>query len=425
MSNTTVVLGAQWGDEGKGKITDWLAEKADIVARYQGGGNAGHTIVIGEETFVLHLIPSGILRAGTQCVIGNGVVIALEELFEEIDLLQQRSINVDQQNLLVSSRAHLILPYHRLAEQWQEMVDSNKIGTTLRGIGPCYTDKMNRLAGIRVADLLEFDLFRKKLEYNFDTKSHILDQIGEDLRVDDILEAYRAYADRLRPHVIETSEFLHQAIADGKQLLLEGAQGTLLDIDFGTYPYVTSSNTTAGGVCTGLGISPRAIDKILGIAKAYVTRVGSGPFPTEMPPDTDEEIRQIGAEFGATTQRPRRCGWQDLFALRYASRLNGLTGLVVTKIDVLDHLTEIQVCVGYRKNGEQLHAFPSSLSVLEECQPIYETLPGWQQPTTEVQNYADLPSVAKGYLDYISRFLDVPVSAVSVGPRRRQTLARE
>lgn len=425
MSNTTVVLGAQWGDEGKGKITDWLAEKADIVARYQGGGNAGHTIVIGEETFVLHLIPSGILRAGTQCVIGNGVVIALEELFEEIDLLQQRSINVDQQNLLVSSRAHLILPYHRLAEQWQEMVDSNKIGTTLRGIGPCYTDKMNRLAGIRVADLLEFDLFRKKLEYNFDTKSHILDQIGEDLRVDDILEAYRAYADRLRPHVIETSEFLHQAIADGKQLLLEGAQGTLLDIDFGTYPYVTSSNTTAGGVCTGLGISPRAIDKILGIAKAYVTRVGSGPFPTEMPPDIDEEIRQIGAEFGATTQRPRRCGWQDLFALRYASRLNGLTGLVVTKIDVLDHLAEIQVCVGYRKNGEQLHTFPSSLSVLEECQPIYETLPGWQQPTTEVQNYADLPSVAKGYLDYISRFLDVPVSAVSVGPRRRQTLARE
>jgi len=424
MSNTTVVLGAQWGDEGKGKITDWLAERADVVARYQGGGNAGHTIVIGEETFVLHLIPSGILRESTQCVIGNGVVIALEELFEEIDLLKQRGININAENLLVSSRAHLIFPHHRLVERWQEMASSNKIGTTLRGIGPCYTDKMNRLAGIRVSDLLEFDLFRKKLEHNFNVKDHILSQIGEELKIEDILSTYSNYADRIQPHVIETPEFFHGAVTAGKRLLLEGAQGTLLDVDFGTYPYVTSSNTTVGGVCTGLGLPPHSIDRVLGVAKAYVTRVGGGPFPTEMTTDIGEEIRQIGAEFGATTGRPRRCGWQDLFALRYASNLNGFTDLVITKIDVLDSLSEVQVCVGYERNGKSLSAFPSSLSVLEDCEPVYETLAGWQQPTSEVENYNDLPSAAKDYLDYISDFLQVPVSVVSVGPKRRQTLTK-
>ena len=422
MSNTTVVLGAQWGDEGKGKITDWLAEDADVVARYQGGGNAGHTIVIGEETFVLHLIPSGILRGNTQCVIGNGVVIALEELFEEIDLLQQRGINVNSDNLLVSSRAHLIFPYHRSVERWQETSSSGKIGTTLRGIGPSYTDKMNRLAGIRVADLLEFDLFQKKIEHNLDAKSHVLSQVGDDLSVDEILSTYGEYADRLRPHVIETPEFLHQALVSGKRLLLEGAQGTLLDVDFGTYPYVTSSNTTVGGVCTGLGLPPRSIDRVLGVAKAYVTRVGGGPFPTEMETEVGEEIRQIGAEFGATTGRPRRCGWQDLFALRYATNLNGFTDLVLTKIDVLDSLAEIQVCIGYERNGKLLSSFPSSLSILDECVPVYETLPGWKQQTSEAQKYDDLPSAAQDYIDYISKFLKVPVSVISVGPKRRQTL---
>jgi len=422
MSNTTVVLGAQWGDEGKGKITDWLAEDADVVARYQGGGNAGHTIVIGEETFVLHLIPSGILRGNTQCVIGNGVVIALEELFEEIDLLQQRGINVNSDNLLVSSRAHLIFPYHRSVERWQETSGSRKIGTTLRGIGPSYTDKMNRLAGIRVADLLEFDLFQKKIEHNLDAKSHVLSQVDDDLSVDEILSTYGEYADRLRPHVIETPEFLHQALVSGKRLLLEGAQGTLLDVDFGTYPYVTSSNTTVGGVCTGLGLPPRSIDRVLGVAKAYVTRVGGGPFPTEMETEVGEEIRQIGAEFGATTGRPRRCGWQDLFALRYATNLNGFTDLVLTKIDVLDSLAEIQVCIGYERNGKLLSSFPSSLSILDECVPVYETLPGWKQQTSEAQKYDDLPSAAQDYIDYISKFLKVPVSVISVGPKRRQTL---
>ena len=422
MSNTTVVLGAQWGDEGKGKITDWLAEDADVVARYQGGGNAGHTIVIGEETFVLHLIPSGILRGNTQCVIGNGVVIALEELFEEIDLLQQRGINVNSDNLLISSRAHLIFPYHRSVERWQETSGSRKIGTTLRGIGPSYTDKMNRLAGIRVADLLEFDLFQKKIEHNLDAKSHVLSQVDDDLSVDEILSTYGEYADRLRPHVIETPEFLHQALVSGKRLLLEGAQGTLLDVDFGTYPYVTSSNTTVGGVCTGLGLPPRSIDRVLGVAKAYVTRVGGGPFPTEMETEVGEEIRQIGAEFGATTGRPRRCGWQDLFALRYATNLNGFTDLVLTKIDVLDSLAEIQVCIGYERNGKLLSSFPSSLSILDECVPVYETLPGWKQQTSEAQKYDDLPSAAQDYIDYISKFLKVPVSVISVGPKRRQTL---
>ncbi|MAP91483.1 adenylosuccinate synthase [Candidatus Poribacteria bacterium] len=422
MSNTTVVLGAQWGDEGKGKITDWLAEDADVVARYQGGGNAGHTIVIGDETFVLHLIPSGILRGNTQCVIGNGVVIALEELFEEIDLLQQRGINVNSDNLLVSSRAHLIFPYHRSVERWQETSGSRKIGTTLRGIGPSYTDKMNRLAGIRVADLLEFDLFQKKIEHNLDAKSHVLSQVDDDLSVDEILSTYGEYADRLRPHVIETPEFLHQALVSGKRLLLEGAQGTLLDVDFGTYPYVTSSNTTVGGVCTGLGLPPRSIDRVLGVAKAYVTRVGGGPFPTEMETEVGEEIRQIGAEFGATTGRPRRCGWQDLFALRYATNLNGFTDLVLTKIDVLDSLAEIQVCIGYERNGKLLSSFPSSLSILDECVPVYETLPGWKQQTSEAQKYDDLPSAAQDYIDYISKFLKVPVSVISVGPKRRQTL---
>ena len=307
-------------------------------------------------------------------------------------------------------------------ERWQETSGSGKIGTTLRGIGPSYTDKMNRLAGIRVADLLEFDLFQKKIEHNLDAKSHVLSQVDDDLSVDEILSTYGEYADRLRPHVIETPEFLHQALVSGKRLLLEGAQGTLLDVDFGTYPYVTSSNTTVGGVCTGLGLPPRSIDRVLGVAKAYVTRVGGGPFPTEMETEVGEEIRQIGAEFGATTGRPRRCGWQDLFALRYATNLNGFTDLVLTKIDVLDSLAEIQVCIGYERNGKLLSSFPSSLSILDECVPVYETLPGWKQQTSEAQKYDDLPSAAQDYIDYISKFLKVPVSVISVGPKRRQTL---
>jgi adenylosuccinate synthase len=417
----TVILGAQWGDESKGKTTDILAEKADIVARYQGGDNAGHTIVIGEEKYILHLIPSGILRPNALNVIGNGVVVNLETFFTEIDHLEGRGIEV-KDNLKVSSRAHLILPYHKVMESWDDVSSGLKLGTTARGIGPTYSDKMNRHAGIRVADLIEFDIFRKKIDFNLASKDYVLREIGGEIDKHELLDQYYEYSQRLAPYVAETPELLHDALKVGKQLLFEGAQGTMLDIDFGTYPYVTSSNTTVGAVCTGLGVGPQAIDEVLGVSKAYVTRVGGGPFPTEMPPDLDEEIRQIGNEYGATTQRPRRCGWLDLVALRYAAQINGLTSIALTKIDVLDHLDEIQVCVAYQRRGQSSLTFPSSLSVLEECEPVYETLPGWKQPLSEIRRYEDLPTHAKNYITYVAEFLGMPVSILSVGPARAQTI---
>lgn len=420
MANT-VILGAQWGDESKGGTTDFLAENADIVARYQGGDNAGHTIVIGEEKFVFHLLPSGLLRPHTVNVIGNGVVINLETLFGEIDDLQGRGIEVGTR-LKISSRAHLILPYHKVMESWDGLGSGLKLGTTSRGIGPTYSDKMNRHAGIRVADLLEFDLFQKKLDFNLAAKGYVLDPIGGEIDRAALLEEYYGYAQRLAPYVVDTPEFMNTALKAGKRMLFEGAQGTMLDIDFGTYPYVTSSNTTVGAVCTGLGIGPQAIDRVLGVSKAYVTRVGTGPFPTEMPPDLDEEIRGIGEEYGATTQRARRCGWLDLVALRYASQINGFTDLVLTKFDVLDHLDEIQVCVAYQRRGDAVTAFPTSLHTLEECEPVYETLPGWKQSTVDVRRYEDLPANAKQYIAYIAERLDVPVAIISVGPERTQTI---
>ena len=420
MANT-VILGAQWGDESKGGTTDFLAEHADVVARYQGGDNAGHTIVVGEDKFVFHLLPSGLLYPHTVNVIGNGVVINLETLFDEIDKLEMHGIEVGDR-LKVSSRAHLILPYHKVMESWDDLGSSLKLGTTARGIGPTYSDKMNRHAGIRVADLLEFDLFQKQLDFNLAAKGYILDQIGGEIDRTALLEEYHGYAQRLAPYVVDTSEFMNDALKAGKRILYEGAQGTMLDIDFGTYPYVTSSNTTVGAVCTGLGVGPQAIDRVLGVSKAYVTRVGTGPFPTEMPPDLDEEIREIGQEYGATTQRARRCGWLDLVALRYAARVNGFTDLVLTKFDVLDHLDEIQVCIAYRRRGEVLTTFPTSLHALEECEPVYETLPGWKAPTVDARKYEDLPANAQRYNAYISEFLDVPVTILSVGPERTQTI---
>ena len=417
MSNI-VILGAQWGDESKGKLTDVFAADADVVARYQGGDNAGHTIVFGEKTFILHLIPSGILRSDTVNVIGNGVVINLETLFGEIDRLQAQSVEVSSDNLKISDRAHLILPYHKAVEQWEQMGSATKIGTTSRGIGPTYSDKMNRHAGIRVGDLLEFDNFQKKLDYNLETKSEAL-QIGGPER-NTLIETYYNYAQRLTPYVTDTVAYMHDALASEKRILFEGAQGTMLDIDFGTYPYVTSSNCTAGAVCTGLGIGPKAIKEVLGVSKAYVTRVGGGPFPTEMPPDLDEEIRKIGKEYGATTQRPRRCGWLDLVALRYATQINGLTAIALTKLDVFDTLADLQVCVAYRYKGEQITTFPSSLNVLEECEPVYETLPGWQQPLTEARNATDIPQRTKDYVAYVSDYLNVPIPLISVGPDRNQ-----
>ena len=417
MSNL-VILGAQWGDESKGKLTDVFAENADIVARYQGGDNAGHTIVLGDKTFILHLIPSGILRSETVNVIGNGVVVNLETLFGEIDRLQAQGIAVSSENLKISDRAHLILPYHKAVEHWEQMGSGTKIGTTSRGIGPTYADKMNRHAGIRVADLLEFDHFRKKLDYNLDTKAEALQIGGVDTH--HLLETYRGYAERLAPYVTDTVAFMHDALAAEKRILLEGAQGTMLDIDFGTYPYVTSSNCTAGAVCTGLGIGPKAIDEVMGVSKAYVTRVGGGPFPTEMEPDLDEKIRDIGKEYGATTQRPRRCGWLDLVALRYATRINGFTSIAMTKLDVFDTLEELQVCVAYRYQGKEITTFPSSLQVLEQCEPVYETLPGWQQPLTEARSPEEIPSRTKDYVAYAAAYLNVPIPIISVGPDREQ-----
>ena len=417
MSNI-VILGAQWGDESKGKLTDVFAADADVVARYQGGDNAGHTIVLGEKTFILHLIPSGILRSDTVNIIGNGVVINLETLFGEIDRLQAQGVEVSSDNLKISDRAHLILPYHKAVEQWEQMGSATKIGTTSRGIGPTYSDKMNRHAGIRVGDLLEFDNFQKKLDYNLETKAEAL-QIGGPER-NTLIETYYGYAQRLAPYVTDTVAYMHDALAAEKRILFEGAQGTMLDIDFGTYPYVTSSNCTAGAVCTGLGIGPKAIQEVLGVSKAYVTRVGGGPFPTEMPPDLDEKIREIGKEYGATTQRPRRCGWLDLVALRYATQINGLTAIALTKLDVFDTLTDLQVCVAYRYKGEQITTFPSSLQVLEECEPVYETLPGWQQPLTEARIATDIPQRTKDYVAYVSDYLNVPIPLISVGPDRNQ-----
>ncbi len=417
MSNL-VILGAQWGDESKGKLTDVFAENADIVARYQGGDNAGHTIVLGDKTFILHLIPSGILRPETINVIGNGVVVNLETLFGEIDRLHAQGIAVSSENLKISDRAHLILPYHKTVEQWEQMGSGTKIGTTARGIGPTYADKMNRHAGVRIGDLLEFDNFRKKLDYNLDTKADALQLGGVDRHI--LLDTYRGYAARLAPYVTDTVAFMHEALAAEKRILFEGAQGTMLDIDFGTYPYVTSSNCTAGAVCTGLGIGPKAIAKVMGVSKAYVTRVGGGPFPTEMHPDLDEKIRDIGQEYGATTQRPRRCGWLDLVALRYAARINGFTAIAMTKLDVFDTLDELQVCVAYRYQGKERTTFPSSLQVLDECKPVYETLPGWQQPLTEARASEDIPQRTRDYVAYVEAYLNVPIPIISVGPDRAQ-----
>ena len=420
MANT-VILGAQWGDESKGGTTDFLAEGADIVARFQGGDNAGHTITVGEKQFVSHLIPSGYLHTDTVNVIGNGVVINLETLFDGIADLERHGIEIGDR-LKISSRAHLILSYHKTMESWDDRGSSLKLGTTARGIGPTYSDKMNRHAGIRVADLLDFELFQKKLDFNLAAKDYALDQIGGEIDRHALLEQYYQYSEQLAPYVVDTPEFLNDALRAGKRILFEGAQGTMLDVDFGTYPYVTSSNTTVGAVCTGLGVGPQAIDRVLGVSKAYVTRVGEGPFPTEMPPELDEEIRNIGEEYGATTQRPRRCGWLDLVALRYAAQVNGFTGLVLTKFDVLDDLDELQVCVAYRRRGETVATYPPSLRAIEECEAVYETLPGWKQSTADVRHYDDLPENAKRYATYIAEFLDVPAALISVGKERTQTI---
>lgn len=419
-SRTVVVVGAQWGDEGKGKLVDVLAERADWVVRYQGGANAGHTVVLHDKSFVLHQIPSGILHPGVRCAIGNGVVLDPDTLFTEIDGLVKDGVDVEGR-LYVSDRAHLVLPYHKLVDG--ESSASAAIGTTGRGIGPCYEDKVAR-RGVRVLDLRHPDRLRQIVEQGVEHANAQLQRFKSKKRVntDDTMELLQRLATRLLPLAEDVGLVIHRAIASGAAVLLEGAQGSLLDVDHGTYPFVTSSNTTSGGAAVGAGIAPTAIDGVLGVVKAYTTRVGAGPLPTEMDEPLASEVRKLGNEFGATTGRPRRCGWFDPVVVRYASRINGLTDLAVTKLDVLDTLDELAVCVGYEFDGELHREFPADLTSLEKLEPKYEWVEGWKQSTSDCRRIEDLPAKARAYLDRIQELIETPITYVSVGTRRDQII---
>lgn len=419
--NVTVLVGSQWGDEGKGKIVDILGDRFDVVARYQGGANAGHTIVIGDQQYILHLIPSGILREGVDCVIGNGVVIDPQALLEEIKFLEDHGFVV-KGRLFISHNAHLIMPYHKILDSINE-TGENKIGTTGRGIGPCYVDKYAR-KGIRIVDLLDKVELEKKIRINIEEKNKIIKNVydGEELDVEKIVEEYLAFDEAIDQYITDVPVFLDNAIKNGKSILMEGAQGALLDVDHGTYPYVTSSNPTSGGACIGVGIPPTQISSVFGIVKAYTTRVGLGPFPTEMLGDDGEELRQWGAEFGATTGRPRRCGWYDAFLLNYSRMINGIERVAITKLDVLSNMDEIKVCIGYELDGKRLKSFPSTSSQLERIVPIYETLTGWKTDITDIRNYNDLPAETKNYLSFIAEHSGFEISIISVGPKRDQTI---
>lgn len=419
-----VVVGAQWGDEGKGKVVDLYSAKADAVVRFQGGNNAGHTIVVGGEKIILHLIPSGILHEGTVCCIGSGVVVDPGVLLEEIEGLRAWGRVVAEGALLVSEGAHVILPCHKRIDIARERrAGAGKIGTTGRGIGPCYEDKASR-RGIRVGELLHPDSLRRKLRPFVEEKNAYLTHYLEDepFDFDAVCDELIAQGERLRPYVRDVTTEIHRWIGQGKDLLFEGAQGTLLDVDHGTYPFVTSSNTLAGGACTGAGIGPGDLHAVVGITKAYATRVGSGPFPTELSDSVGERLREIGAEFGATTGRPRRCGWLDVVALRMACRLNGLTGLAVTKLDVLRGLEEVRVCTGYRLGGKSIDRVPSRAEDYARCEAVYATFPGWSEDTREVRSLDELPAGARRFLDYVAESTGCPVILVSVGPDRDETV---
>ncbi len=420
--SVTVLVGSQWGDEGKGKIVDILSEKFDIVARYQGGANAGHTVEIGEKQYILHLIPSGILRDGVKCVIGNGVVIDPQALLDEIKILEDNGINVEGR-LFISHNAHLIMPYHKLLDSISES-GKNKIGTTGRGIGPCYIDKFDR-KGIRIVDLLNRDVLEKKLRKNVEEKNILLKKLYDDkgFDIDEIIKEYISFDEAIDSYVTDVPLLLNDAIKEGKNILLEGAQGTLLDVDHGTYPFVTSSNPTSGGASTGSGIPPNKIDSVFGIVKAYTTRVGNGPFPTELRDEVGEKLRKEGAEFGATTGRPRRCGWFDAFLVRYSAMINGIDTVAITKLDVLSVFEKINVCVGYKLNGKLLKSFPSDVDRLSSVIPVYETVDGWMEDITECKSYDDLPQNTKEYLEFISDQANIKIEIISVGPKRRQTFS--
>jgi adenylosuccinate synthase len=423
MSNT-VLFGAQWGDEGKGKIIDVLTADADWVVRYQGGNNAGHTVEIGEEKFVLHLTPSGILRPSCKCMIGNGLVIDIIGLTQELSALESRGIPLEGR-LFISDRAHLVLPYHQALDGAKEQARSegSKIGTTKRGIGPAYSDKADRI-GLRMCDLLQPD-FLEKVKQVAAAKNDQLANLGQErLDIDHLLADIQKAAEQLKPYVTDTVPLLHQAMQRDEKILFEGAQGIMLDIDFGTYPYVTSSNTGAGGVASGAGVPPQSIDRVIGIVKAYTTRVGGGPFPTELTDETGEKIARIGAEFGATTGRPRRCGWFDAVVARYAAMIGGISEWALMKIDVLDELETIRVCTAYEVDGKRIEQMPASLQTFEKCTPIYEELEGWQTPTTACTTWEELPEKAKAYIAYLEKITGVPVAILSVGPKRASTIIR-
>lgn len=419
-----VVVGAQWGDEGKGKVVDIYTEHADDVVRYQGGNNAGHTLVVNGEKTVLHLIPSGILHKGKRCIIGNGVVLDPEVFIMEINRLKEKGRLQDDSALLVSESVHIIMPYHKQIDLAREAKSGDKkIGTTGRGIGPTYEDKIGR-RGIRLMDLLDPEIFARKLRESLKEKNFILEKLlGEKpLSFDEIHKTYSGFADILRKYVANTSLILCKDIAAGKKLLFEGAQGTLLDVDHGTYPFVTSSSTCAGGASTGTGVSPRDIHEIIGISKAYVTRVGSGPFPTELLDADGEQLRQTGGEFGATTGRPRRCGWFDAMVVRFAVRVNGLTGVALTKLDVLNDFDTIKICTGYTYEGKPVEDLPANLAVFEKCQPVYEEMPGWKSDIRGVRRFEDLPEKARQYVHRLEELIGCPIVLVSVGPGRDETI---
>ena len=424
MSNVCVV-GLQWGDEGKGKLVDVLTEEFDIVVRYQGGGNAGHTVVVDGDKFVVHLVPSGVFRPGAICVIGNGVVVDPASLVEELDELGERGIDISD-NLLISDRAHMVFPYHKIIDRLGDTSDGKpRIGTTGRGIGPCYADKVMR-NGIRVGELLDRDDFGEKLRRVLDLKNQLMTALygTEPLEFGPIYEEYCGYAERLGPMIADTVELLNDAAEDGKRILFEGAQAALLDIDYGTYPYTTSSNTTTGGVATGAGVSPKLIGTVVGVAKAYTTRVGEGPFPTELDDAVGERLRERGAEFGATTGRPRRCGWLDSVAVRHSTRVCGVDSIALTKLDVLQCEPVVRMCIGYGYRGEILKCFPSDISKLQRIEPVYRDFQGWQDDISRVKQTDDLPEAAKAYVRAIEKIVGLPVSSIGVGSDREQIIRR-
>ena len=418
-----VIVGTQWGDEGKGKVVDLLAETADLVVRFQGGNNAGHTMVVGGEQFISHLIPSGILQK-KRCIIGNGVVVDPAVLLEEIDALSSRGVDAGPDMLNICEKAHLIMPYHRAVDHAREKFKGDKkIGTTGRGIGPAYEDKATR-RGIRFIDLLDPEVFAEKVDTILDEKNFYLQNYlsAATLESQEIIDQYTAYADRLAPYITNISVVINNAINNNQQVMFEGAQGTHLDIDHGTYPFVTSSNTLAGNACCGSGVGPKQIHDVIGIVKAYTTRVGQGPFPSELFDEIGDKIQEKGAEFGATTGRRRRCGWLDTIILKNAVRLNGLTGLAITKLDVLDGLGSIKICTGYEYKGEMLEEFPASLKVLGDCKPVYEKLPGWSENISGIRKLEDLPANVRSYLNRIEELIETPIFIISVGPDRDQTI---